>query len=100
MLEFIKNFFKKLFGKEQKLIEEAEEVSKKEVNSEIQEKEEKEDPNKDLPPITDDTDPFEYIDNLIKESPSYNQYLETVKKYEKTKKEYKNVLEEVKKAQK
>jgi len=100
LLEFIKNFIKKLFGKDQKLIKEVEEPSQEEVIENNQVQEEKDNPNADLPPVTDDTDPFEYMNNIIKESPSYNNYLKTVKEYNATKEEYKNVIEEVKKAQK
>lgn len=89
MFEFIKNFFKKLFKKDIKLIEESKEDihNKKDFKKNIEIK-----TNKELPPLDNDTDPFEYINNLIKNSQYYNTYNNAVVNYNKVKKEYKEVL--------
>lgn len=102
MLEMIKNFFKRLFGKDKKLIEEA----TKEYVEEVQENVPKvevveinESKKEDLPPINDDTDMFEYMQGLIKGSSNYNRLIDANDNYEKAKADYEELIEKVKKMQ-
>lgn len=114
MFEFIKNFFKRLFKKDKQLNEgkfEKEEtvepvVENTNINNSDNLVEENNNDNNtqtkevnaDLPPIDNNTDMFEYMNDLVKSSKNYNKFVETNKELDKVKKEYKEVINNIKNA--